>query len=177
MKELSGAHVFADESKRGSYLLVAVPFAAHDRQRARKRIRSLIHPGSSDIHMKREGDAHRKRILGGLSELGITAIVIESRAGRDRVDRRGCLAALYRRLHDDAAGRLVLETDESLLKWDRQTMFQIAAEVGHPQLEYGWCPRRAEPLLWTADAVAWCYARGGSWRRDVQRLIGEVMQV
>ncbi|GAB90929.1 hypothetical protein GORHZ_119_00580 [Gordonia rhizosphera NBRC 16068] len=32
----------------------------------------------------------------------------------------------------------------------------------------------AEPMLWVSDAVVWCYAKGGEWRRRVQPVINSV---
>jgi hypothetical protein len=32
-------------------------------------------------------------------------------------------------------------------------------------------PSREEPLLWTADAVAWAIGMGGDWRRRVQAIL------
>lgn len=83
------------------------------------------------------------------------------------------------RLVDDLAAadarRLVLERDDSLVVADRRVLEARVRAVGvDGRLRYDHLPPRSEPLLWAADAVAWCWVHQGSWRSAVQPLVGRV---
>jgi len=67
-----------------------------------------------------------------LLERGVTRLIIESREGRDDLDRQVLIDHLRR--HGDAG-------------------------FGYDHL-----PPHGDPLLWIADALAWCFSVGGSWR-------------
>jgi hypothetical protein len=66
---------------------------------------------------------------------------------------------------------IVLELDETVRFRDHQFLKQQQAikEWDHRQ-------RHEEPLLWVADAVAWCVNRGGDWERMVRPLIVETIE-
>ncbi|NED96823.1 hypothetical protein G1H11_16060 [Phytoactinopolyspora alkaliphila] len=36
---------------------------------------------------------------------------------------------------------------------------------------------KSEPLIWVSDAAAWCWQRGGEWRRRTRQLIGQINKV
>ena len=84
--------------------------------------------------------------------------------------RGACLAAIVR---DNAstAHRLVVERDESTYDFDRRTL--TAAVRQHEcrdTLRWDLLARKEDPLLWVPDAVAWCWVRGGHWRRLIAEL-------
>ncbi len=72
-----------------------------------------------------------------------------------------------------AAGgqRLVLEQDDSLLRSDQTVLYAAVRHAGaSDRLTYEHLPARAEPLLWVADAAAWCWSRGGPWPSRLQAI-------
>lgn len=93
-----------------------------------------------------------------------------SRASTDRLGREACLEALLVDTRELEAGRLVVELDESVMKADRRLM----AKRLRSDLPYLHAPAVSEPLLWVSDAVAWCWQRGGDWKRRAQPLVAHV---
>lgn len=73
-------------------------------------------------------------------------------------------------------GTLILEQDDSLLAWDRRQLYRLARPlVGDVQYRHS---RAAdELLLCVPDAIAWCWAKGGDWRRRIVPLVEAVEPV
>ena len=71
--------------------------------------------------------------------------------------------------------RLVFEQDDSLVRSDQTVLYAAVrqAEVSG-RLTYEHLPARSEPLLWVADAAAWCWARGGPWRTRLDPIVRQV---
>jgi hypothetical protein len=73
---------------------------------------------------------------------------------------------------------LVIEVDQSLVSRDRTTLYRAVRAFGvSDSLEYQHCPGKQEPLLWVADAAAWCFSRIGEWLRLIAPLISGVRRV
>jgi len=102
-------------------------------------------------------------------------------AGRRYRDEPDARAACLRRLVDDAAHQgdtlLVLEQDDSLLDWDRRRLYALARDAQLPLLRYEHRRASAEPLLAIPDAIAWCWAKGGDWRRRIEPAVTTVRNV
>jgi len=101
------------------------------------------------------------------------------RGNRSELDaRRGCLHALVSDAAAIGAAMLVLEQDDSLLRWDNQRLVEITREVGcRDTLRYEHRRAAAEQLLAIPDAIAWCWAKGGDWRRRVEPVVADVRSV
>ncbi len=69
----------------------------------------------------------------------------------------------------------MIEQDDSLLDWDRRQLYALAREA--PLLRYEHRRASAEQLLAIPDAIAWCWAKGGHWRRRIQPAVTTVRQV
>ncbi|WP_448062237.1 hypothetical protein [Cellulomonas hominis] len=70
---------------------------------------------------------------------------------------------------------IVLDRDDSTLAHDRRWLFEeLRRSTLTPQLSYVHRHRHEEPLPVMPDAVAWCWQRGGEWRRRVKNIIAEV---
>jgi len=174
-----GAHVFVDESKRRGYLLAAVAVPADDLQAVRKVLQGLVLPGQRRLHMKDESDPRRRAIASAIVGCGARAIVYDAarRYRTDRDRREACLRLLV----DDAAARgvhaLVLEQDDTLVASDRRTLYRAARYAGCAEtLRYDHRRAGTEQLLALPDAVAWCWARGGDWRRRIGPAVIDVRQ-
>ena len=175
---MSIRHVYADESKRGRYLLVAVTI--EDPDVARKAITSLILPGQRRLHMVRERDSRRRLILSTLVQLGLEAVIYD--AGRDyredREARGACLTALATDLLGRGDTRLVIEEDESELHADRLALYQATYGTRSAAgLTYVHDRASHDQLLAIPDAIAWSWPQGGDWRRRVGPLVTAVRDV
>jgi hypothetical protein len=85
-----------------------------------------------------------------------------------------CLASVAQR--GDAM--LVLEQDDMLLSGDNQRLIEFTREAGcRETLRYEHRRGASELLLAVPDAIAWCWAEGGHWRRRVERIITDVREV
>lgn len=73
------------------------------------------------------------------------------------------------------ADRLVLDLDRSVVDADRRVL--ASAGLGPRGVVYAHLPSAQDPLLWIADAVAWCEARGDRWSESVRPLIVERIRV
>lgn len=116
-----------------------------------------------------------------IAGLGVTATIYAAdRRGRTEKDRRRCcleeIVTVAAGLEDEV--RITVDLDRSLLAWDRQQMIELtrAADV-KDRITYLHSTRQAEVLLAIPDAIAWCWARGGDWRRRVEPIVVDVRQV
>ena len=172
-------HTFVDETKRRSYLLVTAVVVPTDLDSVRAGLRGLVLPGQRRLHVKDENDSRKRSIAAAVVASGVRATVYD--AGdryRTEWDRRSaCLRALVA----DAAARddamLVLEQDDTLVAADRALLYRRVREVGREDLRYEHRRAASELLLALPDAVAWCWAKGGDWRRRITPVVTEVRTV
>ena len=171
--------VYVDETKRGRYLLVAVPLT--DAGSTRRSVTALILPGQRRLHMVRERDSRRRLILSTLVTIGIEATIYD--AGRTYPTDREARAACFRALVEDLASsggdtRLVIEQDDSLVSLDNQWLIEFTRATGQRDtLLYEHQRASSDPLLAVPDALAWAWAKGGDWRRRAEPLITAVRAV
>ncbi len=173
-------HVYVDETKRRGYLLAAAVVLPADSDAVRRVIRGLVLSGQRRLHMKDEHDSRKRAIAAAIAAAGVQATIYDAgrryRTERDR--RAACLQALV----TDAARRgdtlLVLEQDDMLLSWDNQRLVEFTRAAGCRQtLRYEHRRAAAEQLLAIPDAVAWCWAKGGDWRRRIDPVVSAVREV
>ena len=174
------AHVFVDETKQRGYLLVASVVVPSDLDSVRRMLRGLVLPGQRRLHMKDENDQRRRSIATAIAVSGVTATIYDAgrRYRNERERRAACLHTLVR----DAARRgdamLVLEQDDTLLNWDNQRLIEFTREAGcRDTLRYEHRRAASELLLAAPDAVAWCWAKGGDWRRRIEPIVTDVRTV
>lgn len=170
----TGAHIFLDETKERDYTLVAVSVVASDVATVRSEVRRLRHKGAKSIHMRKEGDQSRNRIIAGLLQLPVQAHVIESadRSLNDLERRFQCLKYVLDMCARSAAARLTIELDQSIVKRERQFLVEEVRRWSLPSnFHYDWLARDQDALLWVSDVVAWSHARGGRWRAAVSPLV------
>ncbi len=173
------SHVFVDETKRRGYLLVASAVVPGELDATRRMLRGLVLPGQRRLHMKDESDSRKRSIATAIAVSRITATIYD--AGRrhhtERERRAACLTALV----VDAAARddamLVLEQDDTLVVSDRKLLYRATREAGCPDLRYEHRRAAVEQLLALPDAIAWCWAKGGDWRRRIQPVVTHVRDV
>lgn len=155
-------HAFVGESFEGDYVMAVATAADGHVTAHRAAVRRLFRHGQSRIHFKKENDARRRQILSGLAGLDLPVRVYVTENGR--AARRACLERMVPDLVELGVTRLVLERDDALVAVDRRTLFELTGKHS-ADLEYRHLRASEDPLLCVADAVAWCYAKGGRWRR------------
>jgi hypothetical protein len=92
---------------------------------------------------------------------------------RSELDARdACLRALVGDAAAAGAAMLVLEQDDSLRRWDNQRLIEITRDVGsRDTLRYQHRRAATDQLLAISDAIAWCWAKGGDWRRRIDPVV------
>lgn len=158
-------HAFVDESIRRDYLLAVVLCAPGDLGQVRRALRALLLPGQSSVHFRKEDDRRRRQVLTALAAQPLRAQVFVATSGTPSVARQACLGRAATDLLRAGVSRLVIEQSDGDLDRDRRTLYVAARSHGDTAaFAYVHQRRQAEPLLWAADAVAWAWARGGTWR-------------
>ncbi|WP_369371554.1 hypothetical protein AB1046_22755 [Promicromonospora sp. Populi] len=174
-------HVFVDETKARDYLLVAVAIDSADLKAARSTIRSLTMPGQARLHMHRESDSRRRKILAAIAKLPVEATIFRAggadRPRRKEADRRkSCLEELVAGALRDAQTSICIEHDDSMIQMDRSVLVAVTkAHHAENTLRYRHDRAASEPLLALPDAVAWAWARGGEWRPRCDELVTKVI--
>ena len=174
------SHVFVDETKHRGYLLVAGVVVLSDLDSVRRKLRGLVLPGQRRLHMKDENDQRRRSIATAIALSGVTATIYDAgrRYRNERERRAACLHALIIDAADRGDTMLVLEQDDTLLSWDNQRLIEFTREAGcRETLRYEHRRAADELLLAVPDAIAWCWAKGGDWRRRIQPVVTDVREV
>jgi len=138
---------------------------------ARTALRRLCLPGQSRLHFTKERDDRRRQILTAILDLGVVVDLRHATGIRNQQQARAaCLRARVQDLAAAGGQRLVLEQDDApaqrpdvALRRGPRRRRQRPAHQRAP-------PARAEPLLWVADATAWCWSRGGPWPSRLQAI-------
>lgn len=168
-------HVFVDESKHGGFLLAAVSVQPSDLGELRSLVSSLRMPRQRRLHFTSESDQRRKQILGAFKEAGVKGRIYDARRC---LDTRGSRDLAIGQLADDAAAmgaaRLILERDDSVVQNDRRVIFARLQKAEHTEIRYDHMKAHEECLLSLPDALAWCVAKGGHWRRLADDLVTNV---
>lgn len=187
-------HIYVDETKQRDYLLVASVHVSTDLTGLRQMVRGLLLPGQRYLHMKDEKDGRKRTIAQAFVDAGVQATVY--RAGpqhrNERQRRSACLQALV----DDHAGlgeaHIILDEDETMVKFDNQKLIDISRWRNgihdvHDDCEFAAqasvmvnlstvAPRRWRYLFWFGLGklrfcclgfdrdVSWCSRLGGSRR-------------
>ncbi|MFV8239067.1 Uncharacterised protein [Mycobacteroides abscessus subsp. massiliense] len=176
---MSSTHIFVDESKHRNYLLVAATVVPGDLEPLRKLVRAMVLPRQRRLHMAKESDSRRKVIADAICAAEVTSMVYTADAGtyRRELDARyACLQALVRDTNPNLNTRIILEQDDSLIDWDRRQLYTLTRQhVSH--MQYAHHRAATEPLLALPDAIAWCWAKGGTWRTRIEPAIAGIRQV
>lgn len=168
-------HAFVDESDRRDYVVCAVVVGSDGRDEIRQVVRGLRRPGAHRLHMAKESAAHRKRILGDLCALPISATLYVSRYS---VDRDGRAEIMRRMVAGLGVEGLVIESGVGQDERDRAVLYEAVRAAGlDGRFSYRHLAPRAEPLLWLPDAIAWAWGAGKDWRRRVEPLVAAVVVV
>jgi hypothetical protein len=92
--------------------------------------------------------------------------------------RQVCIDRMTRDLLACGAHRLVLDSRVELDATDETTIRTVLVKREHDtRLIYEHVDSAGESLLWVADAVAWCFGAGGHWRKRVDPIVGEFVDL
>lgn len=171
------AQAFVDESGRGSTYHVCVAVIANgDVDALRRLVRSFCLPGQRRWHFVHERDSRRRQIIDALTATDqVTALIFHVK-GRDTIIRAESFHRMVQPLLDLSVTRLIIESREGRDELDRQVLI---SELRHRSDAFGYdhMPPYGDPLLWIADAVAWCSSAGGAWRERVDPIISASQDV
>ncbi|NUU33388.1 hypothetical protein HNO80_17520 [Arthrobacter sp. C9C5] len=178
---MTSNHFFVDETKQRGYLLVAGVLVPSDHADVRRELRGLILPGQRGLHMKDERDSRRKAIIDVIVRSEVEATVYDAaRRFSNEPERR---AECFRELVNDVAAHpgqslLVIDKDESLVQRDRECLIEFSRKAGcKDRMSYEHAKSAQEQLLVVPDAIAWCWAKGGSWRERIRPVVTSVKQI
>lgn len=174
---------YVDETKAKGYIVVAVSGDPEQLKVSRKELDALLLPGQRSLHM-RDDHASRRRLLVDTMvrlgrDLGVEAVVYDAgRSGTERDRRARCLQALVDDAGKHPAADIVLDRDQTLVSWDKQRLVEYTRASGVvDRVSYTHMSRHEERMLAIPDAVAWCWAKGGDWRRRVRPIVVDVRTV
>jgi len=169
--------LFADESKRNGFVLIAAAYPAADVSWHRSQLRRQLRAGQRRIHFKSESPQARQRLLTTLATRPPQVHVFISELRSMSQARADCLYALALLASHGGANRLVIEADESRDHDDRRVLTEAMSKAGR-HVPWELLPPHVEPLLWVADALAWCWPHPDQrWRQQIQPWVASVTQV
>lgn len=177
---MTARHIYIDETKERGYVLVASIHIASDLSDLRKTMRGFVLRGQTRIHMAKESDPRRRAICAAICAAGVSATIYDAgQRYKDPLDARSaCLQAV---IGDTTVGEetlLILEQDDSIIGWDRRRLIELTrTRSRRDTLRYEHRRAKTELLLTVPDAIAWCWARGGHWKRRIEPVITAVRQV
>lgn len=167
-------HALVDESEVRGFSLTVVAVATADAEDIRKQLKQLLRPTQRALHFTKESPESRRAIIGAMRGMTISAKVYHVDA-RPKVGRSRCLRPLAESLRNSRCRRLVLDQNDSVVKADRQLLREVLG--GGWDGTYHHQHDHEEPLLWLADAISWCWNKGGEWARRLDGIDIEVVEV
>jgi hypothetical protein len=153
-----------------------VLIAAKDLPSIRSAIADLPTRGRR-LHFNNEDDGRRRRLLGAVTELPISALVViaQRRHGvSEFMAREACLARIVGVLKARNVSRLVVESRQDDTD-DAATILRSRAPDRVPTFEHR--TARDEPVLGLADAVTWASGAGGRWRKLIEPILEGIIEV
>lgn len=172
-------HAFVDESKQRGLLVVAAVLSSADVTAVRRDVEGLHLRAQRRIHFKDESDGRKRTILDVLTGTPVRLRLYECPSERHELAaREACPTRIVEDLAVLGGERLVIERDDSTILHDKRTLYQAVGKVGvRGSLQYVHLRAKEETLLALPDAFAWCYAKGGEWRRLIQELVDDHIQL
>lgn len=127
--------------------------------------------GQTRWHFTNERQSRQKEIVGAIVDSGM----IRARLYYGKGDETALRSAIFKQMGLDlvSAGvdRLVIESREQRDSFDRRALYDPLSGSG---LLYEHLRPSEDAALWVADAVAWCFSKGGRWRERLEPIIEHV---
>jgi hypothetical protein len=171
--------ILCDECKAGGFLLAASSVPCSNVKQLRAVVNGLLLTSQIRLHFVAESSVRRKQILREFVSFGgIQTIIYDARHLGDKEGRDTAVAQMAADAAAIPASRIILEADDSVVAADRAIIRQQLEKAGVvDQVGCDHLRARDEPLLAIPDAVAWCAAKGGEWRRLAAPLITDVVSL
>ena len=129
-------------------------------------------PGQRSIHFVKEAESRRRKLIKEITDLGFSGIRFEAKEKNQKLARELCIKEIVRFADKNEIRNLAFERDESAVANDEKWLKEEIRETqGIDRLGFVHLNRFEEPLLWVADAIAWCDARGGDWEKRINSSI------
>lgn len=166
---------YIDESKAKQYVFAVVLVPHSERTAIRKALMQFVLPGQRSLHFVKESVRRRKQILTQLTKLPIKVLILKSDSRKNNSTRENLIRNLVRRSGEMGVQLFVFDMDQSTQRKDQITLTSESSQRVK-LVTWDFLHRNQEPLLWAADAVAWCVNRGGDWARMARPLILETIE-
>jgi hypothetical protein len=139
----------------------------------------MLLPGQRELHFKREKEPRQRRLVAAMSRLQVDVhIYLLTCERKEEFVRQACVSRLARDLLERGAHRLVLDSRDQLDTKDEATIRAVVAHhPHHTRFVYEHVDSTSEPLVWIADAAAWCFGAGGHWRRQIEPVVAAVVDL
>ena len=174
---MPGEHVFVDETKSGGLVVVAVATSSARVDMGRVAMRRLLQGSQRHLHFTKERDSRRKQIIREIVQLNVAIDVYDASKCDPRKARDLAMEMIVADLAAAQAVWLNIEMDESLAAAERKVLAAAVRRHGvEGELQYRHVPKRDEPMLWVADAAAWCWTHPG-WKERISPKIRDVKDV
>jgi hypothetical protein len=172
--------LYCDETKEKGFQLVAAQIPCGAVTQVRGTVTGLHLPRQVRLHFTSESPQRRRQIISTFASLGnVTAVIYDASShGDGKAGRDAAVTEMALRAARIPARRITLERDDSAVEQDmaiirtQLTVAGVEDVVGVDHLR-----AREEPLLAIPDAIAWCWAKGGEWRKLADPLIADVVLV
>jgi uncharacterized protein DUF3800 len=173
-------HAFVDESRRGYvYILAAAIIEPAKLRELRRELRNMLLAGQRELHFKREKEPRQRQLASAISRLPICVRIYTRTCERiEEIARQACIERLTLDLLDCRAHRLVLDSRHEQDANDEMTIRGVVTRHAHPhRFRYEHVDSTSEPLLWAADAGAWCFGAGGRWRKRIETIVAAIVNL
>jgi hypothetical protein len=173
-------HAFVDESIRpGRYLLTLVLVPSHAIAPITRQVRDLFPRGNRRTHLSAESKARRRELLKayGCVATDVRVFVAAYAGGDDHMARNACLVAAVAQSTQWRVAMLVLDSRGPHRDALDRRCLAAALRGTTTRLQYTHRGSRDEPLLCLPDAIGWAVGAGGMWRRIVDPVVTEVIDV
>jgi hypothetical protein len=161
---------YIDECKAKRYVLALHLVDPKDQARLRRFLTENLLSGQRSIHFRKESPRRRKQLIKSFLNEKLEVVIFNETSMSSSPSRSIVIRALSSQIRNLGLTELVFELDETTLSHDSKLLSDL-----HIGLHWDHRQRHQEPLLWVADAVAWCMNRGGEWERMVRPMIVETI--
>lgn len=163
---------FADETfRQGRYGIVVVLVCRCQVVIVRKVVQGSVRPGMRRSHFSKQRDRDRRLFVSQLPQKDLRALYASAR-GRQTEARSECWRALVPQLVALGVVELTIERMNGGEARDRRDIrTALLAAGGESALAYQHTDPADEPMLWVADAIAWCAGAGSLWRARIASIL------
>ena len=169
VEDMGSDQWFIDETKVSGLTFAVVSINSADIGACRAKMVKLPRRVGGALHFTKEIDSTRVHALRLIAAMPLTVTLVKVPAGVHPVEaRERAVRCIARRALDQRPVRIVFELDEAAVINDRRWLRSELATAGIEYLHLG---KKADPVLWIPDGIAWAVQRGGRWRMMIDHLI------